>query len=97
MFYTLKSIRCNIENRRDLFCFSAIKVGHSGQSQEEVVENIVAVVDEIAKKVPRGWSNIQCIHLKTAESVALPLYNSLPDVENVIEKNEPPKKKKKLD
>ncbi|XP_065065734.1 ribosomal L1 domain-containing protein 1-like [Rhopilema esculentum] len=76
---------------------SAIKVGHSGQSQEELVENIVAVVDEIAKKIPRGWSNIQCIHLKTAESIALPLYNSLPDVENVIERNESPKKKKKLD
>ena len=81
------------------WCFfvflSAVKVGHSGQTQEQLIENVIAVVSEIAKKVPRGWSNIQSIHLKTSESVALPLYNSLPDVENVIESTEPPLKKRK--
>ena len=75
--------------------FSAIKVGHSGQTQEQLIANVIAAVAEIAKIVPRGWSNVQSVHLKTSESVALPLYNSLPDVENVIDSTEPPKKKKK--
>jgi len=74
---------------------SAVKVGHSGQTQEQLIENVIAAVSKIAKKVPRGWNNIQSIHLKTSESVALPLYNSLPDVENVIDAPEPPLKKRK--
>ena len=75
--------------------FSAVKVGHSGQTQEQLIENVIAAVSKIAKKVPRGWNNIQSIHLKTSESVALPLYNSLPDVESVIDAPEPPLKKRK--
>ena len=75
--------------------FSAIKVGHSGQTQEQLIANVIAAVAEIAKIVPRGWSNVQSVHLKTSESVALPLYDSLPDVENVMDSTEPPKKKKK--
>ena len=67
-------------------CFSAIKVGHAGQTQEDIIENVVAIVSYIAKIVPRGWNNIQTIHLKTAESVALPLYNSLPDIATVVKK-----------
>ena len=48
---------------------------------------MVAVASYIAKIVPRGWNNIQSIHMKTAESVALPLYNSLPDIETVDKKD----------
>jgi len=74
---------------------SAIKVGHSGQSEEEVIENIESAMQYIAMIIPRGWQNIQSLHLKTSESVSLPLYNSLPDIEKTIETEEPPKKKKK--
>lgn len=74
---------------------SAIKVGTTRHTPEEVKENIRAAVDRIAKVIPRGWNNIQALHLKTSESVALPLYNSLPEVENVIATEEPPEKKAK--
>ena len=32
---------------------------------------------EIANRIPKKWSNIQAVHMKTAESVALPLYQYL--------------------
>ena len=75
--------------------FSAIKVAHTRQTAEEAVENVVAAVAEIAKIVPQGWSNIQSLNLKTTDSIALPIYNSLPDNSSVAETSEPPKKKKK--
>ena len=31
--------------------------------------------------VARGWANVQSVFLKTTESVALPVYNALPDAE----------------
>ena len=32
----------------------------------------------ITTKIPKGWHNIQSVHIKTIDSIALPLYNSLP-------------------
>ena len=31
-------------------------------------------IEEIVKKIPKKWDNIQSIHLKSPESVALPIY-----------------------
>ena len=75
-------------------------MAHTGQTAEEAVENVVAAVAEITKIVPNGWSNIQSLNLKTTDSVALPIYsslpdNSLPDNSSVAETSEPPKKKTK--
>lgn len=57
----------------------AVKVGHTGMSEKEVSENVLAALGDIGNAVPGKWPAIQTLHLKTAESVALPLYNSLPD------------------
>ena len=76
---------------------SAIKIGHTGQTESEITQNIMHAASVIAKKIPRGWNNIQSLHLKTSDSVALPMYNSLPDIDiTVIEEAEPPKKKQKV-
>lgn len=32
----------------------------------------------ISNRVPRGFRNLQSLHLKTVDSIALPIYNSLP-------------------
>lgn len=57
----------------------AVKVGHTAMSAQEIAENVCAAVGDIGGAVPGKWPAIQTLHLKTAESVALPLYNSLPD------------------
>eukprot|EP00794_Sanderia_malayensis_P009013 gene9013-9977_t len=74
---------------------SSIRVGSTEQTEEEVVDNVIETVNQLSEIIPRGWDNIQALHLKTAESVALPLFNSLPDVEVAIEHKEPPTKKAK--
>jgi len=57
-----------------------IKIGHSSMPRSAVVENILGSIQSIVEHIPRKWKNVQGIHVKTATSVALPLYNQLPPV-----------------
>lgn len=64
---------------------TVVRVGHTSQSAQEVSENVAAVVKCLAHSqgenrpsmVPRGWTGIQSLHIKTGKSVALPVYAHL--------------------
>lgn len=58
-------------------CMS-IKVARSSQSTEEVLANVDAVLQTVASTIPKKWDNVQAVYLKSADSVALPVYQSLP-------------------
>ncbi|KAF9162717.1 hypothetical protein DFQ26_003290 [Actinomortierella ambigua] len=58
---------------------TAIKVGVTSQTAAEITANIDAALPHIIEKIPKQWKNIQSIHLKTNDSIALPIFNSLPD------------------
>ena len=58
-----------------------VKVGKSAQSVEEVTANAVAAIAGAVEVIPRKWSNVQSIYMKTNESVALPIYNAMPEPE----------------
>ena len=49
--------------------------------ESEIVENIMAVIEGASEKVPKKWRNIQALHIKTPDSVALPIYNKLEEAE----------------
>ena len=70
------------ELRVHLFFFffrcSSVRIGRLGQPAQHIAENIIAGVRAIADRVPRGFRNLQSLHLKTIDSIALPIYNSLP-------------------
>ena len=57
---------------------SSVRIGRLGLPAHQVVENILAGVKTIATRVPQGFRNYQSLHLKTVDSIALPIYNSLP-------------------
>jgi ribosome biogenesis protein UTP30 len=57
---------------------SVIKVARMSQSKEEIRENILAVINGAVEQVPKKWKGVQSIYLKTLESVALPLYRTVP-------------------
>jgi ribosome biogenesis protein UTP30 len=60
----------------------SVKVGRAAHSQKEIVANAVAAIDGVVERVvARKWANVQAVFLKTTESVALPVYNALPDAE----------------
>ncbi len=60
-----------------IYC-SSVRIGRLGQPSQHIAENILAGVKAIADRVPRGFRNFQSLHLKTIDSIALPIYNSLP-------------------
>ena len=57
----------------------SVRAGHTGMSEEELVENFEAVVEGVTQRIPRGWGNILNISIKTGQSVSLPFYNRRPD------------------
>jgi ribosome biogenesis protein UTP30 len=50
----------------------------------QVRQNVEAVVAAAVQHVPKKWANVQGVFVKTAESVALPVYQSLPDAPTKI-------------
>ncbi|KAK7271219.1 hypothetical protein RJT34_26935 [Clitoria ternatea] len=84
---------------------SVIRVAKVRMERDEIVENIVAAIQGIADVVPKNWANIRSLHVKLLESVALPIFQVIPDlklriegkVENEVETIEERKRKKKKD
>jgi len=64
---------------------SVVKVARVSMEEEEIVENVVAAINGIAEIVPRKWVGVRSLHLKLLESLALPLYQAVPDVRLRIE------------
>ncbi|CAI8043492.1 Ribosomal L1 domain-containing protein 1, partial [Geodia barretti] len=56
----------------------ALPIARIDYPTAHIVENIVKGLRGVVNRVPRGWRNIQVVHLKTVDSVALPIHHSLP-------------------
>ncbi|KGL77384.1 Ribosomal L1 domain-containing protein 1, partial [Tinamus guttatus] len=56
-------------------CYTA-RIGHTGMKADEIVANVVAAAEVIAKKLPKNWKNVKILHLKTAKSIALPIFTA---------------------
>lgn len=50
------------------------------QERDEIVENVVAAVNGAVEIVPKKWGNVRSLHLKALESVALPIYQAVPEM-----------------
>ncbi|CAL4909512.1 unnamed protein product [Urochloa decumbens] len=64
---------------------SGIKVGRLDMKEEEIVENVMAAVEAAVEKVPKKWANVRALHLKAVDSVALPIYQVVPELGMKIE------------
>jgi len=53
--------------------------------EEEIVENVMAVVEAAVQKVPKKWANVRALHLKAVDSVALPIYQIVLELGTKIE------------
>jgi len=68
----------------------AVQVGHVEMNSTQIAENVVAICNYIGDHLPSGWDNIRSLHIKTARSIALPIYKSLAsknDVANPVLKS----------
>jgi ribosome biogenesis protein UTP30 len=53
--------------------------------EEEIVDNVMAAVEAAVEKVPKKWANVRALHLKAVDSVALPIYQVVPELGMKIE------------
>ncbi|KAM7091815.1 ribosomal L1 domain-containing protein 1 [Ciconia maguari] len=73
-------------------CYTA-RIGHTGMEVDEILDNIIAAAEVIAKKLPKNWKNVKILHLKTLKSVALPIFTA--SISNLDELDRQPSLKKK--
>lgn len=69
---------------------SVVRVGKLSMEKEQIVENVVAAIDGVVELVPKKLAGVRSLHLKLLESLALPVYQAVPDmrlkIEGVLEK-----------
>ncbi|KAJ6810471.1 ribosomal L1 domain-containing protein 1-like [Iris pallida] len=63
----------------------ALKVGRVTMGREEILENVMAAIEGAVGLVLRSWENVRSVHLKFAESPALPIYEVVPGIGLKIE------------
>ncbi|NXI44948.1 RL1D1 protein, partial [Galbula dea] len=56
-------------------CYTA-RIGHTGMNADEILDNVIAAAEVIAKKLPKNWKNVKILHLKTLKSAALPIFTA---------------------
>lgn len=57
---------------------SSLRIGNADFSSEQLIENVMAAIDGVTKRMKGGWDDIQSLSIKTNTSPALPIYLALP-------------------
>ncbi|KAJ4904943.1 Ribosomal protein L1p/L10e family [Raphanus sativus] len=64
---------------------SVVKVGKLSMEEGEIVENVVETLKGVVEVLPGKWKYVRSLHLKLSGSVALPVYQSVPDLKLKID------------
>ncbi|GER29213.1 ribosomal protein L1p/L10e family [Striga asiatica] len=62
-----------------------MKVSKVSMEKEEIVDNVLDAVQGAVQRVPKKWDGVRSLHLKFSDSLALPIYQAMPDVKLKIE------------
>ncbi|KAL3652456.1 hypothetical protein CASFOL_002137 [Castilleja foliolosa] len=62
-----------------------MKVGKLAMNKDEIAENVFDAINGAVERVPKKWDGVRSLLLKFSDSVALPIYESLPDMKLKIE------------
>lgn len=54
-----------------------VQIGHSNMKNDEIIDNVFALVEGLEKEFPGGWENIRNLHLKGPRTQSLPVYITL--------------------
>lgn len=60
---------------------SSVKIGLRSQGVSTLTENGTQIIKQVIEKIPGGWDNIKVLHVKTPDSLALPIYTCNSTVE----------------
>ncbi|KAG1330514.1 putative ribosomal L1 domain-containing protein 1-like [Cocos nucifera] len=59
---------------------SVVRVGRASQDQDEIVDNVMAGIEGVIGYVPKKWARVRSLHVKATESLALPIYQAVPEM-----------------
>lgn len=62
----------------------SIKVGRSSFTSDQCSANIEKVLQQAVKHLPKQWAGVRACFLKTADSLALPIFQRLPEEEEAL-------------
>lgn len=62
-----------------------VKVGRTAFTPKQLAANITKVLEQLPKYLPGGAAAVKAVHIKTQDSVALPIFASLPPVSTISE------------
>ena len=55
----------------------SVRIGMTTMESAEIAENVMAGIENIVGYIPQKWKNVQSVHLKTTDSLALPLFQAV--------------------
>ncbi|CAI0421718.1 unnamed protein product [Linum tenue] len=65
---------------------SVVKAAKLSMEKDEIVENVMATINGVVEKiVPKKWGGVRSIHMKLLDSLALPVYEAVPELKLKIE------------
>ena len=79
MMFWLNVIDIALLTNTNIYAIKYNRAGNTSMSPTKLLSNITSVTSLVPTKVPRKWSNIKSISIKTTNSVALPIYNKTPE------------------
>ncbi|XP_010516516.1 PREDICTED: ribosomal L1 domain-containing protein 1-like [Camelina sativa] len=62
-----------------------VKVGKLSMESSEIAENVMATLNGVVEILPNKWKLVRSLHLKLSESLALPIYQAVPDLKLKID------------
>ena len=63
-----------------MVCWSLCRIARSSFTPEQCTANAVAVLQQAMQHLPGKWKGVRAAFVKTADSVALPIYQRAPQV-----------------
>ncbi|XP_046399739.1 putative ribosome biogenesis protein C8F11.04 [Ischnura elegans] len=72
-----------------------VKIGNTKQTVQQICQNIEAVAKGLRYTLPGQWKNVRSLHIRTDDSIAVPIYYSLahPNSVKVPKQEQPPGRK----
>ncbi|CAN8254257.1 unnamed protein product [Cochlearia groenlandica] len=64
---------------------SVVKVGKLSMESHEIVDNVMATLNGVVEILPNQWKYVRSLHMKLSESLALPIYQAVPDLKLKID------------
>lgn len=70
----LKKTHLHLHSNSDSYI---VQIGHSNMTNDEIVDNVFALIESLEKEFPGGWENIRNLYLKGPRTQSLPVYVTL--------------------